>query len=138
MSQKPSEMEVPIIDQTKREIRSVIHFLQAQGTSPVDIHRQLTEVYGDKCMFIQHARNRCRKLSAGRKEVHDEERTGRPSVSEAVIEMIRCEVLQNRRITVHELVARIPGSSYGTVERASTEKLGYHKCCARWVPWLLT
>ena len=59
-------------------------------------------------------------------------------VSEAIVVMVQRRVLQNRRITVRELVARIPGSSYGTVDRALTEKLGYHKCCARWVPRMLT
>lgn len=52
--------------------------------------------------------------------------------------MVQREVLRNRRITIRELVARIPGSSYGAVERALIEKLGYHKCCARRVPRLLT
>ncbi|GFT65205.1 HTH_48 domain-containing protein [Nephila pilipes] len=89
-------------------------------------------------MSVQHVRKWCREFSAGWKKVHDEERNGRPSVSEAVIEMVQREMLQSRRITVSELIARITGSSYGTVKRALTEKLGYHKSCARWVPQLLT
>ncbi|XP_075210291.1 histone-lysine N-methyltransferase SETMAR-like [Lycorma delicatula] len=131
-------MEVQLVNPAKCEIRSVIRFLHAKGTPPVDIHRQMTEVYGDKCMSVQHVRKWCREFSTGRKEVHDEEQSGRPSVLEAVIEMVKREALQNRRITARELLAGIPGSSYGTVKRALTKILGYHKCCARWVPRLLT
>lgn len=131
-------MEVPIVDPAKCEIRSVIRFLQATGVPPTDIHRKLTQVYGDKCMSVQMVRHWCREFSNGRKDVHDEERSGRPAVSESIVEKIEREMLQNRRITIRELVDRIPGSSYGTVERILTEKLGYHKCCARWVPRMLT
>ncbi|KAK5641114.1 hypothetical protein RI129_009661 [Pyrocoelia pectoralis] len=95
--------------------------------SPVDIHRHLAEVYGVKCMCVQHVRKWRREFSAGRKEVHDEEQVGSLSVSEAVVEMVQRGMLQNRRIAVRELAARIPGSPYGTVEKA----LEYHKCCAR-------
>ncbi|CAG5041754.1 unnamed protein product [Parnassius apollo] len=38
-------MEVPFVARTKCEIHSVIRFLHAIGIPPVDIHRQLTEVY---------------------------------------------------------------------------------------------
>ncbi|GFS53613.1 HTH_48 domain-containing protein [Nephila pilipes] len=120
-------MEVYIVDPTKCEIRSVIRFLHAKGTPPVDIHRRHTSlspidrgVWRQVYVHIQHVQKWYGEFRAGRKEVHDKERSGRRPVSEAVIKMVQREVLENRRITVREFVARIPGSYYGTVERSLT------------------
>lgn len=82
-------------------------------------------------MSVRHVRKWCREFRDGRKEVHDEERSGRPPVTDAGVEMVEREMQQNQNITVRELVDRIPGSSYGTIERVLTEKLGYHKCYAQ-------
>lgn len=131
LARHQSEMEVLIVAPAKCEIRSIIRFLHAKGTSSANIHRKMNEVYSDSCMSVQHVRQGGREFSACRKDIGDKERSARPSVSNAIIKMVQREVLQNRRITVRELAARIPGSSYGTVARAVTEKLGYQKCCGR-------
>jgi hypothetical protein len=56
-------------------------FFCAKNTAPVDIHSQLCEVYGEKCMSVQHVGKWCREFKDGRTDVHDEQRSGRPSVS---------------------------------------------------------
>jgi len=81
-------MKVPIVDPGKCKIRSVIRFLNAKGIPPVDIHRQLMQVYGDKCMYVQNVLKWCWEFSDGRKKVHDEERNGKPLVLVAVVEMV--------------------------------------------------
>jgi len=131
-------MELPIAVAATCEIRSVIRFLHAKRVPPIDIHRQLTEVYGEKCISVQHVRKWCREFSEGRTEVHDEQRSGRPSVSDDVVDKVERILLEDRRITINELSFRIPDIASTTIHKIVTEKLGYSKVCARWVPRMLT
>ncbi|KAJ4428572.1 hypothetical protein ANN_24616 [Periplaneta americana] len=62
------------------EVRSVIKFLNAQGIAPIEIYRQLCQVYGPNVMSKQMVRCCCRQFSAGCQNVHDEERSGRPTI----------------------------------------------------------
>ncbi|UYV78819.1 hypothetical protein LAZ67_16002878 [Cordylochernes scorpioides] len=59
-------MELPLSSPAKCELRSVIRFLNAKNNSPVEIHRQLVEVYGEKCMDIKNVRKWCREFNEGR------------------------------------------------------------------------
>jgi hypothetical protein len=61
------------------EVRSVIHFLNAQNVHAIDIHRQLMLVYGEGVMSDSSVRKWCRMFNAGRTNVHNEERPGHPS-----------------------------------------------------------
>ncbi|UYV81547.1 hypothetical protein LAZ67_20001502 [Cordylochernes scorpioides] len=54
---QPFAMELPLSSPAKCELRSVIRFLNAKNNSPVEIHRQLVEVYGEKCMDIKMCGN---------------------------------------------------------------------------------
>lgn len=131
-------MDVSIADPAKCEIRAVIRFLHAKKVSPIEIHRQLKEVYGDNCMSVQHVRKWCREFTEGRKDVHDEPRSGRPSTSDDVVAKVQRVLLEDRRITIEELALRVPEVSAATLHRIVTENLGYNKICARWVPHMLT
>ena len=62
------------------EIRSVVRFLNARNVKPADIHRQICEVYGENAMSDGMVRKWVRKFNEGRDNVHDEPRSGRPSV----------------------------------------------------------
>uniref|UniRef100_A0A182W8J5 Uncharacterized protein n=1 Tax=Anopheles minimus TaxID=112268 RepID=A0A182W8J5_9DIPT len=74
-------------------------------------------------MDIKNVRKWSREFNSGRTNVHDEERSGRPSVSDAIVQAVEAEMLKNRRATIRDL----------------EEKLGgYHKVSARWVPKQLT
>jgi hypothetical protein len=55
-------------------------------------------------MSIQHVRKWCREFNDGRTNVHDEQRFGRPSVSDKTI-------AKDRRVTVRELCEMIPDVS---------------------------
>ncbi|XP_068207786.1 histone-lysine N-methyltransferase SETMAR-like [Palaemon carinicauda] len=81
-------MEPAIAVTARCEIRSVIRFLNAQKLRPIEIHRQLEEVYGKACISVQHVGKWCREFSEGRTDVHDEQRSGRPSVSDEVVAKI--------------------------------------------------
>jgi hypothetical protein len=54
------------------EVRSVIKFLHAQGIAPIEIHRQLCQVYGPKVMSKKMVRHWCRQFSEGGQSVHDD------------------------------------------------------------------
>ena len=69
----------------------------------------------------------------------DEERAGRPSTSitDSNVEDARAMILENRQVTIVELVNHFEishGSAYDIIHN----RLGFHKVCARWVPKQLT
>ena len=57
------KMEVLIPAQADCEIQSVIKFLNTQDIAPIEIHRQLCQVYGHTRIYGQHI---CCSSSAGR------------------------------------------------------------------------
>jgi hypothetical protein len=115
-------------------VRSVIRFLNAKGERPAEIHKQIVAVYGN-VMNRQNVTKRCRGFSEGRTDVHDEQRSDRPSlISDELTQEIEGEILTNRRVTIKELHLVIPEVSKTTIHEAVTVKLGYSKLSARWVP----
>ncbi|GFX58973.1 uncharacterized protein TNCV_806771 [Trichonephila clavipes] len=82
---------------------------------------------------------RCSHFSESRTDVHDEQRTGWPSViSDALLQRTEEAIRGNRRLRVKELHQIIPEVSMTTLYEVVTVKLGYRKLCARWVPKMLT
>ncbi|GBM82662.1 hypothetical protein AVEN_200566-1 [Araneus ventricosus] len=69
-----------LLNQTHKIVRSVIRFLSARNLSAADIHWQIFEVYGATAMREGKVRKWARDFKAGRDNVHDESRSGRPSV----------------------------------------------------------
>ena len=131
------EIAAPIQSPAKCEVRSVIRFLNAKGERPAEIHKQIVAVYGN-VMNRQNVTKWCREFSEGRTDVHDEQRSGRPSlISDDLLQEIEGEIRANRRVTIRELHHIIPEVSKTTIHEAVTEKLGYRKLCARWVPKML-
>ncbi|KAL4131834.1 hypothetical protein QTP88_009083 [Uroleucon formosanum] len=100
-------MELPVVAPARCELRSVIKFLHAKKIPPIEIHRQLEEVYGEKCMDVKNVRKWCREFSAGRLNVHDEERSGRPSHSDETVRKVEELVLKDRRLTLNELAEKL-------------------------------
>lgn len=120
-------------------MRSVIRFLTAKKVAPIEIHRQLVEVYGEKCMDVKNVRKWSREFLSGRINVHDEERSGRPSLSDEIVQAVEAEMLKNRRATVKDLEEKLGGvCSRDSIRVILKEKLLYHKVSARWVPKQLT
>ncbi|UYV84263.1 hypothetical protein LAZ67_X001691 [Cordylochernes scorpioides] len=151
-------MELPLSSPAKCELRSVIRFLNAKNNSPVEIHHQLVlffrspllfmfhlsiphpqmEVYGEKCMDIKNVRKWCREFKEGRINVHDEQRSGRPSLPESTMARIDEMVRTNRRITLEEIEDGLnEDCNHFSVHKIVSETLGYRKVSARWVDkWL--
>ena len=131
-------MAAPIPSPAKGEVRSVIRFLNAKGERPAEIHKQIVAVCGN-VMYRQSVMKWCREFSDGRTDVHDEQRSCRPSLnSDDLLQETEGEIRVNRSVTIRELHHIIPKVSKTTIHDAVTEKLGHKKLCARWVPEMLT
>ena len=112
--------------------RCVCWFLNAKGVKPIEIHCQLTELYEESCMDVKNVRKWCREFTGGRTEIHAEERSGRPSISDETVAKVEQIMRQDRRITFYDLCILVPEVSRSTIGRTLTKKLAYRKVCARW------
>jgi len=91
------------------EVRAVIRFLWAKRIKPAEIHRELCSVYGENIMSDSAVRKCCRLIGEGRTNVHDEERSGRPSViNDDLVEKINKKVRENRKFTITQLSECFP------------------------------
>ena len=118
------------------EVRVLIRFLHTEGQSAAEIHRRLCRVYGDKVMSDSCVRKWCRKFRDGLTDMHDEGDQVRHSIvtDELVQKVDQCLRGKRRRFTISKLSEEFPQTSRTTLYRIVTERLGYHKFCARWVP----
>lgn len=133
------EMAALIRSPAACEVRSVIKFLNAQNKEPIEIHRQICQVYGPDIMSKQMVRRWCRQFSEGRQSVHDEQRSGRPSlINDDLVELVRQRILENRRFTITELSNHFPQISRTVLHEIVTQHLQFKKVCCRWVPKNLT
>jgi hypothetical protein len=73
-------MSKQIENPAKCEVRAVIRYLSAQNVRPIEFYRQLIAVYGEGVTNESNVRKWCRMFNEGRANVHDEERSGRPSL----------------------------------------------------------
>jgi hypothetical protein len=89
-------------------------------------------------MSVQHVRKCCREFKDGCTDVHDEQRSGQPSVSDETIAKVEETMLKDWRVTVQELCKMIPDVRKTCIDKILTDHLGYAKVCARWVPRMLT
>jgi hypothetical protein len=59
-----------------RDMRSVIHFLNAGNMKTADIHHQLCAMYGEHAVSDSVVRRRVRHFIEGRENVHDDPGSG--------------------------------------------------------------
>ena len=64
----------------KCEIRSVIRYLVVKGKSSSEVFNEIKSVYGEGVMNRTSVFKWCREFKNGRTDVHDEQRSGRPSI----------------------------------------------------------
>jgi hypothetical protein len=127
----------PIQSPTRCEVRSGIRFLNAKGERPAEIQKQIIAVYCDG-MNRRNVTKWCCEFSEGRTDVHNEQRSGRPSLNSDDLQKIEGEIPANRRGAIRELHHIIPQVSRTIIHEAATEKLGYRKLWTRLVPKMLT
>ena len=91
------------------EIWSLIRFLNAKNVLPSEIHHQICQVYGDNAMSDGMVRKWVRMLNEGRANVHDEARSGRPSlVNDDLVCNVNERVRDDRRFTIFDLSLHFP------------------------------
>jgi hypothetical protein len=74
--------------------------LNAKNVGPSEIYWQVCEVYGDNAMSDGMVRRWCRMFSEGRTNVHDDDRSGRPSlVTVNLLDQVNEKIRENRRFT---------------------------------------
>ena len=110
----------------------MIRFLQAENVRPSEIHRRLVAVYGEHVMNLASVRKWCTMFRNGRTDVHDAERSGRPSVIDALKQKVNRIIRENRHFTIGEVYEQCPEMSRTVVYEIVTEHLQYHKICACW------
>ena len=95
----------------------------------------LVVVYGEHVMNVASVRKWCTMFRNGRTDVHDAERSGRPSViTDALKQKVNHIIRENRHFTISEVYKQCPEVSRTVVYEIFNEHLQYSKICARWVP----
>jgi hypothetical protein len=89
-------MDVSLSNPAKYEVRSVIRLPNAKEAR-AEIHRQIVSAYGD-VINRQNVAKWCHELNAGRTDVHDEQRTGRPSLAnDDLVQKVDKNICDDRR-----------------------------------------
>lgn len=103
------------------------------------IHQKLVERFGDDACCRATVANWVKRRQDGETCVEDKLRTGRPSaaVSDANVHLIEQLILEDRHITIDELVIAT-GISHGSVHTILHDHLGLSKLVSRWIPKMLT
>lgn len=108
----------------KCEVRAVIRFLMAKYLPASSIHRELCAVYG-QIMSEGVVRRWVRVFKSGRTNIHDEGRSGRPSVvTDELVQRIDEKIRENRGLSISELSEQFPQISRTVFYKVATEKLG--------------
>ena len=98
------------------DVRAVIRFLFARKNNAAEINRQLCEVYGLNVMSDSKVRQWRRLFEEGLTNVHDEERSGRPSViTDDLVEKVNTTLRGNHRFTISELSLEFPQVSRSVI-----------------------
>ena len=101
-------------------------FLNARNVLPSEIYHQICQVYGDNAMSDGMVRKWVRMFNEGRENVHDEARSGRPSLAnDDLVRKVRERVRDYRRFTISDLSLHFPQIS--RLQPAS----GYHTTAAK-------
>ena len=91
------------------EIRSVIRFLKARNVLPSEIHHQICQVFCNNAKSDGMVRKWVRMFNEGRENVHDEARSGRPSLlNDNLVRKINERVHDDRRFTISDLSLHFP------------------------------
>jgi len=118
------------------EVQRVIRFLQAENVRPCEIHQRLVAVNGEHIMNAASVRKWSILFTNGRTDVHDAEKSGRPSViTDALNEKVNHIIRENRHFTISEVYEKCPEVPHALVYQIVTKHLQYRKICAHWTRW---
>ncbi|GFW06350.1 HTH_48 domain-containing protein [Trichonephila clavipes] len=111
---------------TSCEVWSVIRFLLAKNLKLKEIYRQVCEVYGNNVMNESSIRKWCIQFKNGRTNVHDEEKSGRPSiVTDELVAKADEKIRENHRFTITKLTHSFPQVSRTLLLQIVTQNVAY-------------
>ncbi|GBN57670.1 hypothetical protein AVEN_132933-1 [Araneus ventricosus] len=117
-----------IADPADCEVRSVIRFLNANNVKQAEILRQLVEIYGENVITDGIVRKWVRQFNDGRTNVHDEARSGRPSVvNDGLVAKVNEKISENRRFPIRMLCDEFSQISKTVLLENVTNRLNYRK-----------
>jgi hypothetical protein len=100
------------------EVRGVIRFLQAEKVRPCEIHQRLVAVYGEHVMNAASVPKWRIMFTNGRTDVHDAERSRRPSViTDALKQQVNRIIRENLHFTISVVYEQCPDVSRTVVYR---------------------
>ena len=115
-------MPPTIVSPADCEVRAVIRFHSTKDVKPIDVHREIVEVYGQNIMSDGMVRKWFRAFKDGPTNVHNEERSGRPSVvNEDLVQKVDEKERENRRFTISALFDCFPQYSRSVLYRIVIE-----------------
>jgi len=113
---------------TDCEIQSVIHFLNARNVLPSEIHHQICQVYGDNAMSNSMVWKWVWMFDEGRENIHDEARSGRPSmVNDDLVRNVNERVCDDRCFTISDLSLHFLQISRTLLYDIVSSHLGYRR-----------
>ena len=120
------------------EQRYCIKFCQKLGDTQVETIQKLQQAFGNEALSPTQIKQWFKRFKDGRASVESDPCSGRPSTSqkEEVMDEVHEKVLEDRRLTVQEIVAEV-GISTGSVRSILTEDLNLRRVSAKFVPKLL-
>ena len=124
---------------TKRiEQRYCIKFCQKLGDTQVETIRKIQQAFGNEALSPTQIKQWFKCFKDGRASVESDPRLGRPSTSrkEEVMDQVCEKVLEDRHLTVQEIVAEV-GISTSSVHSILTEDLNLQRVSAKFAPKLL-
>lgn len=121
------------------EQRYAIKFCAKLNKSLEETNKMIREAYGDSALSYSQVSRWLKAFKEGREEVHDEQRSGRPSTSKTDNNVARVRQLldSDRRLSIR-MVANELNLSSTVVFRIVTEDLAMRKVCAKLVPKVLS
>ena len=123
----------------KIEQRYCIKFCQKLGDNQAETIRKIQLAFGHDALSPTQIKQWFKRFKDGRASVESDHRSGRPSTSRnnEVMDQVRKKVLEDRRVTIQEIVGEV-GISAGSVHTILTEDLNLRRVSAKFVPKLLT
>ena len=120
------------------EQRYCIKFCQKLGDTQVETIRKIQQAFGNEALSPTQIKQWFKRFKDDRASVESDPRSGRPSTSrkEEVMDQVREKVLEDRCLTVQEILAEVEIST-GSIHSILTEDLNLRRVSAKFVSKLL-
>ena len=100
----------------------------------MDIHRRMSQVYGEHCMSFARVKAWHKRLREGWVSLADDARFETPHhITNDIVQLVNGLITQDCQVTVKAVAAEV-GLSIRSVHTIMTERLNWPKVCTQWLP----